>query len=147
MVRPRRYGSRVEWMTSGADIATMATGLSAVTAAATWLAVRWSARRREKAAAADRNWHGYIPTNGISDWHVLLAEDPREVTARVVLEVIDANGEPDGGRAHDLRETVKRDGMIVRVPNPEEYDFLRFLHKKFGYGKGRPVGYPDYPGE
>jgi hypothetical protein len=48
--------------------------------------------------------------------------------------------------AHEIRETVRRDGMIARVPNPEEYDFLRFLHKKFGYGKGRPVGYHDYPG-
>jgi hypothetical protein len=136
----------MDWMTTGADIATMATGLSAVTAAATWLAGRWRAWQREKAAEGDRNWHGYILTNGISDWRVRLVEDPQEVTARVVLEVIDANGDPDGGWAHDLRETVRRDGMIARAPNPEEYDFLRFLHKKFGYGKGRPVGYPDYPG-
>jgi hypothetical protein len=102
------------WMTTGADIATMATGLSAVT----WLAGRRRAWQPEKAAEGDRNWHGYILTNGISDWRVRLVEDCQEVTAWIVLEVIDANGDPDGGWAHDLRETVKRDGMIAQVPNP-----------------------------
>jgi len=40
---------------------------------------------------------------------------PRDVTARVVIEVLNRNGEPDGTRGHDLRETVKRDGMLARV--------------------------------
>src|SRR6266536_613303 len=66
----------MNWMTGGADVATMATGVSAVTAAATWTAGRWRAWRREKAAIAERNWHGYIPVNGIDGWDVRLAEDP-----------------------------------------------------------------------
>jgi hypothetical protein len=129
----------MDLMTAGADIATMLTGASAVTAAATWLTVRWKARKQEKAATADRNWHGYIPTNGIADWRLRLAEDPQVVTPRVVLEVIDRNEEPDGSRANDLREQIKRDGMVARVPTPEEYDFLRALHKERGYGEGYPI--------
>lgn len=59
------------------------------------------------------------------------------------MEVIDRNGEPNGARAHDLRETIKRDGMVARVPTPEEYDFLRYLYKERGYGRGFPVSSQD----
>jgi hypothetical protein len=74
---------------------------------------------------------------------VRLAEDPQAVTSRVVLEVADRNGKPNGARADDLLETIKRDGMLARVPTPEEYDFLRCLHKERGYGVGFPVGSQD----
>jgi hypothetical protein len=60
----------MDWMTGGADVETMATGLSAVTATATWAGGRWHARRREKAATTQRNWHGYIPVTGIDGWGV-----------------------------------------------------------------------------
>jgi hypothetical protein len=55
-----------------------------------------------------------------------------------VLDVVDRNGEPDPGMAHSLREIVKGDGMLARVPTPEEYDFLKAQRKERGYGKGSP---------
>lgn len=129
--------------TIGADIGAMIVGVPVVAAGILWL-TRWRAARKQRKAAIElRNWHGYIHPSGISDWYVRLAEDPQTVTARVVLEVIDRNGESDGARANDLRETIKRDGMVARVPTPEEYDFLRYLHKERGYGTGFPVGSQD----
>jgi hypothetical protein len=130
----------MDWMTGGADVATMATGLAAVTAAATWTAGRWRAWRREKAATAERNWHGYIPVNGIDGWDVRLAEDPESPTPRVVIEVLASNAE---NQAHNLRQVILRDGKLSRAPTAEEWDFLKHLHRKYGYGEGTPVGYPD----
>jgi hypothetical protein len=127
-------------MTSGAEIATMATGLSAVTAAATWTAGRWRAWRRERAADAERNWHGYIPVGGIDGWDVRLAEDPEGPTARVVVEVLANNAE---NQAHNLRQVILRDGKLSRAPTTGEWGFLKHLHKKYGYGSGMPVGYPE----
>lgn len=129
--------------TIGADIAAMIVGVPVVTAGILWLMRGRAARKRRKGAIELRNWHGYIHPGGISDWYVRLAEDPQYVSSRVVLEVIDRDGEPNGGRAHDLRETIKRDGMVARVPTPEEYDFLRYLYKERGYGTGFPVGSQD----
>jgi hypothetical protein len=125
--------------TIGADVGGMLTGLSVLTATIVWTRAQWHDRQQRKAATALRNWHGYIELGGISDWYVRLAEDPPDVTARVVIEVLNRDGEPDGARAHDLRETVKRDGMLARVPTPEEYDFLKAQRKERGYGKGFPV--------
>jgi hypothetical protein len=130
----------MDWMTGGADVATMATGVSAVTAAATWTAGRWRAWRREKAAIAERNWHGYIPVNGIDGWDVRLAEDPDSPTPRVVIEVLASNAE---NQAHNMRQVILRDGKLSRAPTAEEWDFLRHLHKEYGYGEGTPVGYSD----
>jgi hypothetical protein len=127
----------------GDDIAVMIVGVPVVAAGILWL-TRWrGARKRRRAALEQRNWHGYINPHGVSDWRVRLAEDPQTLTARVVLEVIDRSGGLDPGWAHDLRETIKRDGMIARVPTPEEYDFIRYLFKERGYGKGLPVGSDD----
>jgi hypothetical protein len=129
--------------TIGADIGAMIVGVPVVAAGLVWLMRRRDARKQRKAAYELRNWHGYIHPSGISDWYVRLAEDPQYVTPKVVLEVIDRNGEPDGARAHDLRETIKGDGMVARVPTPEEYDFLRYLYKERGYGSGFPVSSQD----
>jgi len=41
--------------------------------------------------------------------------------------------------ADSMRETVKRDGMLARVPTEQEFAFLNFLHKKLGYGKGQMI--------
>jgi hypothetical protein len=41
--------------------------------------------------------------------------------------------------AHGLRETIKLDGMLARVPTEQEFAFLKFLHKELGYGKGQMV--------
>jgi hypothetical protein len=125
--------------TIGADVGAMLTGLSVLTATIVWTRTQWRDRQQRKAATAYRNWHGYIEPGGIDSWYVRLAEDPPDVTARVVIEVLNRDGEPDGARAHDLRESVKGDGMLARVPTPEEYDFLTAQRKERGYGKGFPV--------
>jgi len=122
-----------------ADVGGMLTGLSVLTATIVWTRTQWRDRQQRKAATAHRNWHGYVMPEGIEDWYVRLVEDPRSPTARVVLDVVDRDGEPDVARAPDLRETVKRDGMLARVPTPEEYDFLKAQRKERGYGKGFPV--------
>jgi hypothetical protein len=125
--------------TIGADVGGMLTGLSVLTATIVWTRAQWRDRQQRKAATAHRNWHGYVMPEGINDWYVRLAEDPRHLTATVVLDVVDRNGEPDPGMAHSLREIVKGDGMLARVPTPEEYDFLIAQRKERGYGKGFPV--------
>jgi hypothetical protein len=58
----------------------MLTGLSAVTAAATWLTSRYRAWRQEKNRTRARNRHGFIMTNGIDDWYVRLIDDPQTLT-------------------------------------------------------------------
>lgn len=127
-------------MTDGTGIATMLGGLSVLTATSVWVRGQWRQRQEQKAVTRSRNWSGYIDRGGINEWYVRLVEDPKTVTSTVVLEVVDSKGEPHGGRAHDLRERIKRDGQVARVPTPEEYDFLKYLQKKRGYGKGFPVG-------
>jgi len=127
-------------LTAGADIATIATGLSAVTAAYVWIMGRARDRRQQKAAIAERNWRGYINPGGINGWDVRLAEDPDVPTSRVVLEVLGNNAE---NWADNLRQTILRDGKLSRSPTVEEWDFLKYLYRKHGYGKGLPIGYPD----
>jgi hypothetical protein len=125
--------------TIGSDVATMLTGLSAVTAAATWLISRYRSWRQERDRTRARNWHGFIMTNGISDWYVRLVDDPNTPTAVVPLEVINRNGEPDPQMAYGLHNTVISDGMLARVPTEQEFAFLKYLHKELGYGKGTVV--------
>jgi hypothetical protein len=127
-------------LTAGADIATIATGLSAVTAAYVWIMGPARDRRQQKAAIAERNWRGYINPGGINGWDVRLAEDPDVPTSRVVLEVLGNNAE---NWADNLRQTILRDGKLSRSPTVEEWDFLKYLYRKHGYGKGLPIGYPD----
>ncbi len=65
-----------------------------------------------------------------------LAEDPKEPAARVVLDVVDRDGDPDVNWAQNMRQRIVGDGILARVPTPEEYDFLIALRKDRGYGKG-----------
>lgn len=126
----------MNWMTAGADLGQMLTGVAAVGAFGLWLwkqAGDWCEQRNAKKL---RDWHGYIETTGINSWHVRLAEDPESPTSRVVLDVVKDNGEPDGNWAQNLRQRIQGDGMLARVPTEEEYDFLKALHKDRGYGKG-----------
>jgi hypothetical protein len=125
--------------TIGTDIATMLTGLSVLTATIVWTRTQWRDWSQRKAAIAQRNWHGYVMPEGISDWYVRLVEDPKTPTATVILNVVDRDGTPDASRAENLRQTIIGDGMLARVPTPEEYDFLRAQRKERGYGKGFPV--------
>jgi hypothetical protein len=57
-----------------------------------------------------------------------------------VIEILASNAE---NQAHNLRQVILRDGKLSRAPTAEEWDFLKHLHKKYGYGEGTPVGYPD----
>ena len=122
--------------TTGADIATMVTGLSVVTAAYVWTRAQMRAWREQRAAKAARNWDGYIEVGGINSWYVRLAEEPTEASARVALEVVDRAGKPDENWAQNMRQHVLGDGMLARPPTPEEYDFQTALRKDRGYGQG-----------
>ena len=57
----------MDWLTTGADAGTMATGISALTAAYVWTRGRLRDWPQERAAIRLRNWHGYIMPNGIDD--------------------------------------------------------------------------------
>lgn len=114
----------------------MATGLSAMTAAYIWTRGQVRDWRQQRAEKSARNWHGYIEVGGINSWYVRLAEDPAEPTARVVLDVVDRNGNPDASWAQNMRQRIAGDGMLARAPTTEEYDFLIALRGERGYGKG-----------
>jgi hypothetical protein len=49
-----------------------------------------------------------------------------------VIEVLASNAE---NQAHNLRQVILRDGKLSRAPTAEEWDFLKHLHKKYGYGE------------
>jgi hypothetical protein len=123
----------------GADIGAMLTGLSAVTAAYVWISGQVHARREHKDAISLRNWHGYIEVGGINTWYARLAEEPKAPTARVVLEVVDQDGNPRENEAHNMRQRIINDGMVARAPTQEEWSFLMDLKKERGYGKGFPM--------
>ena len=126
--------------TLGADVATMLTGASALTAAAVWTGGRWSAFRERRAARRYRVWEsGYIMNGLIFTWAVRLAADDPGSTARVVLEVLDGHqGQPAGQLAAGLRNTVTSEGWLSRAPSPDQARFLRDLEKARRRG-GFPV--------
>ena len=127
-------------LTAGADIATMVTALTVVTALYVWGRNQWHGWQQQKAAIARRTWHGYITLEGVDTWYVRLAEDPDSPSGRVVLEVLNGkNGDPDPMLAHGMRQVIIRDGMLSRSPTPEEFEFLKVQRKERGYGKGFPV--------
>ncbi|MCG3755815.1 hypothetical protein [Amycolatopsis sp. Poz14] len=84
-----------------------------------------------------RCWSGYINRGMIASWYVRLVEEPTTPTARVVLEVCQGgpDGKPDLVNAHTMRERIKTDKMLARVPTTSEYEFLADLHKQRGYGR------------
>lgn len=90
-------------------------------------------RRRDRRL---RTWNGYIDKGMIASWYVCSVEEATTPTARVVLEVRGRDGKPDVNRAYALRQHVKADGMLARVPTPAEYEFLGDLRKHRGYGRG-----------
>jgi hypothetical protein len=93
--------------------------------------------RQHRRARRLRTWHGYIDKGTIASWYVRLVEEPDTPTARVVLEVRQGSpeGKPDLNLAYAMRQRIKGDGMLARVPTPSEYEFLGDLHKKHGYGR------------
>jgi len=127
-------------LTAGADIGTMLTGLSAVTAAYVWTRNQLAGWRQQRAVTARRTWHGYIALEGVDTWYVRLAEEPDQPSGRVVLEVLDGqDGNPDAALAQGMRIVIDRDGMLSRSPTPDEFEFLKSQQKERGYGKGELV--------
>lgn len=127
----------MDWLTAGSDIAQMLTGGSAITAAYVWTRSQWRGWQQQKLADARRTWHGYIEPTGINTWYVRLAdEQPDRPTAKVVVEVIERNGEPDEMGAQTFRQLVETLGMLSRPPTEAEMEFLMALRKERGPGKG-----------
>ena len=120
-------------LTTGSDIATMATGLAAVTAAAAWIRRQWDGWQADRAERKRRNWHGYIDVGGINTWHVRLAEPPKTPGAVVTVEIIRPDGTPDEQMASSMRIVVERDGLLSRAPTVAELEFLKYLRKHDGY--------------
>jgi hypothetical protein len=76
---------------------------------------------------------------GINHWFVRLAEEPKTLSATVVLEVLDREGDPDPAMVHSMRQIAKADGRLARAPTEEEWSFLIAQRKERGYGKVYPV--------
>jgi hypothetical protein len=123
----------------GADVGMMLTGVSAATAAYVWTQGQFRARRERKEAMRLRNWHGYIEVGGINTWFVRLAEEPETPTSRVVLDVVDNDGNQRENEAQNMRQRIINDGRLARAPTKAEWDFLVHLKKARGYGKGLPI--------
>jgi hypothetical protein len=133
--RPREITCTM-W-TIGADVATMLTGLSVLTATVVWIRTQWNAWSARKTETRRRSWNDWITAGAIDTWFVRLAEEPRRPTATVVLEAIDRDGRPDEHTAHSIRQRVRDDGTLSRSPSPREHDFLMDLQKqRFGRGGG-----------
>jgi len=127
------------WTSTGADIATMATGVSALAAAAVWLRGQWRDWRARIAATRARNWNAYIEATGIWDWPVTLVREPATPNARVVLQVSHPRtGEPDEQMAEALRRVVQNDGRLASAPSQDQMDFLVALRNE-RFGTGYPV--------
>jgi hypothetical protein len=121
----------------GASIATMATGVSAITAAYVWVRKQIGERRDRKDAVRLRNWNGYIDIHGINNWYVEVQQPGHdEYSAVVVLTVIDRKGNPSPSMANVMRQVISRDGMVCRVPSPDQSAFLAAQRSQRGYGQG-----------
>ena len=124
----------------GADIGAMITGLSALTAVATWFIGRSREWRQDRAQRRLRNYHAYLAPDRHSEWWVRVVDDPQTPTATVVLEVLDSDGgQPSPQLAYSLRTIVDKDRTLCQAPTPEEFAFLlaqRAARKDTGF----PVG-------
>ena len=117
----------------GVDIATMATGLSALTAASVWTAGRWREWRNHVAEEKQHVWNtGYIMMGLVQNWYVRLASDdtPDGITGRVILEVLrEAGGESDPQMVATFRQQVKTNGRLAVPPTVEQEAFLKDLER------------------
>jgi len=127
----------MSWTTTGADAATMVTGLSALTAVIVWSRNQLDHRNQRRLAQARRLWNGYIDVAGIHTWRLRLvergADDPPE---RLIVEVVNDDGTPNTPMAHLLGQVIESDGFVSRTPSPEQYEYLKSLRRQ------RPRGYP-----
>jgi hypothetical protein len=131
----------MSWLEEGAQIGTMLTGLSAVTAAFVW--TRNQARDWElaKATRSYRYWNGFVVQGGVFTGFVRLVPNSKDAPPEgVTLDVINPNGSPNENMAHGLRQVIESDGMISRSPSVEQQAFLDDLRRnRFGMGG---AGYP-----
>jgi hypothetical protein len=128
----------MSWDQAGADYATMATGISAVTAAFVWVRGQWREQRERRAEVKARNWSAYIEPTGINDWFVRAVDDGPMQDARVTLQVVTVDGRPDEQMAGGFLRVVERDGRLACAPTQEQMTFLVAMRKE-RFGKGYPV--------
>ena len=130
----------MSWLEVGADVGTMATGLSAATAAFVWVRRQLQDRRNARDARAYRSWNGFIIQEGVFTGFVRLVPDPSAPPERVTLDVINTDGSPNPNMAHALRLFIESDGMISRSPSVDQQAFLTDLRRKrFGTTTGYPI--------
>jgi hypothetical protein len=130
----------MSWLEVGAEVGTMATGLSAATAAFVWVRRQLQERREAKAGRAYRCWNGFIIQEGVFTGFVRLITEPNAPPERVTLDVINPDQSPNPNMAHSLRQIIESDGMISRSPSVEQGAFLNDLRRKrFGTRTGYPV--------
>lgn len=107
----------MNWTQVGANIATILGSLSVITALVVWGAERWQRSKKRRHETRLRNWHGSIDIGGIDTWYVRLPEMPSEPTARVVLEVLDADdGSPTVTGGSRMRKRIIADRRQSRSP-------------------------------
>ena len=129
----------MSWDQVGADVATMATGLSALSAAFVWIRKQVQEQRARRAETKARNWSAYIEPTGISDWFVRLVDEPPTPDARVVVQVLRTpDGDADEQMAEAMRRVVERDGRLASAPTAGQMAWLVALRKE-RFGKGYPV--------
>jgi len=126
------------WLSTGADIGTMVTGVSAVTAAFVWTRNQVSGWRAEKVARKYRYWNGFILSEGITTGFIRMVTDPEGPTERVTFDVINPDDQsPNPALAHTIRTVLDSDGMVSRSPSLAQMDFLNDLRRKrFGTVSG-----------
>jgi len=131
----------MSWATTGADVGTMLTGLSAVTATALWGRARVREWREERAARVARNWNGFIIREYIPAWFAQVVEDGNSnYTERVILDVVNRDGTPNPNMAHQLKLYVQEGGTLTKPPSAAQWDFLQDLRlARFGAPGGYPV--------
>ena len=131
----------MSWATTGADVGSMLTGLSAVTATALWGRARVREWRAERAARVSRNWGGYIIREYIPAWFTQVVDDgSSNHTERVVLDVINRDGTPKPNMAHQLKLYIRSGGTLTNPPSAAQWDFLQDLRQaRFGAPEGYPI--------
>jgi hypothetical protein len=117
----------MSWQDTGVAVGTMATGLSALTAAIVWIRKQVNEWQADRLAKRETNWQGYIPMDQVFSCNVRLVEDTLPGSGpieRVVLDVMNPDNSPNPQMAHGLRTIIKSDGTLSRSPTQAQFAFL-----------------------